>query len=59
MERDIILEGTRAGPAPTVLMDGSRRPRGIIETTQVEIMSFGAVTEEMAHTYGEGKRTAE
>jgi uncharacterized protein YhfF len=45
--------------ALSVLLDGSRRPRGIVETTQVEIMPFGAITEEMAHAYGEGERTVE
>jgi uncharacterized protein YhfF len=42
-----------------VLLDGSRRPRGIVETTQIEIMPFGAITEEMARAYGEGERTVE
>ena len=42
-----------------VLVDGSRQPRGIIETTRVEIMPFGAITEEMARAYGEGERTVE
>ena len=42
-----------------VLLDGSQRPRGIVETTRVEIMPFGAITEEMARAYGEGERTVE
>ena len=42
-----------------VLLDGSQRPRGIVETTRVEILPFGAITEEMARAYGEGKRTVE
>jgi uncharacterized protein YhfF len=42
-----------------VLLDGSQRPHGIVETTQVEIMPFGAITEEMARAYGEGERTVE
>ena len=42
-----------------MLLDGSRRPRGIVETTRVEIMPFGAITEEMACAYGEGERTVE
>jgi uncharacterized protein YhfF len=42
-----------------VLLDGSRRPRGIVETTRVEIMPFGSITEEMARAYGEGERTVE
>jgi uncharacterized protein YhfF len=45
--------------ALAVLLDGSRRPRGIVETTRVEIMPFGAITEEMARAYGEGDRTVE
>jgi uncharacterized protein YhfF len=45
--------------ALSVLLDGSRRPRGIVETTRVEIMSLGAITEEMARAYGEGERTVE
>jgi uncharacterized protein YhfF len=45
--------------ALSVLLDGSRRPRGIVETTRVEIMPFGAITEEMARAYGEGERTIE
>jgi uncharacterized protein YhfF len=45
--------------ALAVLLDGSRRPRGIVETTRVEIMPFGAITEEMAYAYGEGERTVE
>lgn len=40
-----------------VLLDGSRRPRGIIETTRVEIMPFTAITEQMARAYGEGEQT--
>jgi uncharacterized protein YhfF len=42
-----------------VLLDGSQRPRGIVETTRVEIMPIGAITEEMARAYGEGERTVE
>jgi uncharacterized protein YhfF len=42
-----------------VLLDGSQTPRGIVETTRVEIMPFAAVTEEMARAYGEGQRTVE
>jgi uncharacterized protein YhfF len=45
--------------ALSVLLDGSRRPRGIGETTRVEIMPLGAITEEMARAYGEGERTVE
>ena len=42
-----------------VLVDGAKRPRGIVETTRVEIMPFGAITDEMARAYGEGERTVE
>jgi uncharacterized protein YhfF len=45
--------------ALSVLLDGSRRPRGIVETTRVEIMPFAAITEAMARAYGEGDRTVE
>jgi uncharacterized protein YhfF len=45
--------------ALAVLLDGSRQPRGIVETTRVEIMPFGAITEEMARAYGEGEQTVE
>jgi uncharacterized protein YhfF len=45
--------------ALAVLLDGSQRPRGIVETTQVEITPFGAITEEMARAYGEGERTVD
>ena len=40
-----------------VLLDGARRPRGILETRCVQIMPFGAVTEEAARAYGEGEQT--
>ncbi len=42
-----------------VLLDGSRQPRAIIETTKVKIMPFGSITPEMARAYGEGERTVE
>ena len=42
-----------------MLVDGLRRPRGIVETTRVEIMPFATITEEMARAYGEGERTVE
>ena len=44
--------------ALSVLLDGARRPRGIVETTRVEIMPLQSITEEMAQAYGEGERTA-
>lgn len=40
-----------------VLLDGGGRPRGIVETTRVEAMPFGAVDAAFAHAYGEGRRT--
>jgi uncharacterized protein YhfF len=43
--------------ALSVLLDGASRPRGIVETTRVEIMPFKTITEDMAHDYGEGERT--
>jgi uncharacterized protein YhfF len=45
--------------ALSVLLDGARRPRGIVETTRVEIMPFKAINEDMAQDYGEGERTAD
>ena len=45
--------------ALSVLVDGAGRPRGIVETTRVEIMPFGAISEEMAQDYGEGERTVD
>jgi uncharacterized protein YhfF len=41
------------------LLDGLERPCGIVETIRVEVMPFGAITEEMALAYGEGERTVE
>jgi uncharacterized protein YhfF len=43
--------------ALSVLLDGSRRPRAIVETTRVEVMPFSAVDASFARAYGEGKRT--
>jgi uncharacterized protein YhfF len=45
--------------ALSVLVDGAGRPRGIVETTRVEIMPFRTINEEMAQDYGEGERTAD
>jgi uncharacterized protein YhfF len=45
--------------ALSVLLDGSRTPRAIVETTKVEIMPFGSMTDEMARAYGEGEQTVE
>lgn len=45
--------------ALSVLLDGARKPRGVVETTRVLVMPFNAVTDEMAHDYGEGDRTVE
>jgi uncharacterized protein YhfF len=43
--------------ALSVLVDGAGRPRGIVETTRVEIMPFRTINAEMAQDYGEGERT--
>jgi len=43
--------------ALSVLIDGRRRPVGIVETTAVETVRFRDVTEQMAKAYGEGERT--
>lgn len=43
--------------ALSVLLDGRRRPVGIVETIGVESVRFRDVTEPMAHAYGEGERT--
>jgi uncharacterized protein YhfF len=43
--------------ALSVLLDGQSRMRAIIETERVEIISFGAVDESLAWSYGEGDRT--
>ena len=45
--------------ALSVLLDGSRIPRGIVETTRVDIIRFGSVDARLAHAYGEGPRTLE
>ncbi len=45
--------------ALSVLLDGSRIPRGIVETTRIAIIRFGSVDAELAHAYGEGPRTLE
>lgn len=43
--------------ALSVLLDGSGRPRAIVETERVEIMPFGEVDASFARAYGEGDRT--
>ena len=45
--------------ALSVLLNGARRARAIVETTRVEIMPFEAISESMAQAYGEGERTAD
>ncbi len=45
--------------ALSVLIDGSRVPRGIVQTNRIEIMRFGAANAELARDYGEGPRTLE
>lgn len=42
-----------------VLLNGAGQPRGVVETARVEILPFGAVTDDMARAYGEGERTVE
>lgn len=43
--------------ALSVLLDGRRRPVGIVETVGVETVRFRDITTEMASAYGEGERT--
>lgn len=43
--------------ALSVLLDGQRRPVGIVQTMGVETIRFRDVTQEMARAYGEGERT--
>jgi uncharacterized protein YhfF len=43
--------------ALSVLLDGRRRPVGIVETSRVETVRFREVNEAMARAYGEGERT--
>jgi uncharacterized protein YhfF len=45
--------------ALSVLLDGAGTPRGIVETTRIEIMPFGSVDAAFARAYGEGERTLE
>ena len=42
-----------------MLLDGRRRPVGIVETIGVEKVRFRDVTQPMARAYGEGERTLE
>ena len=71
----LILEGTKTATsspfwaypdgripfvgALSVLLDGRRVPRGIVETGRIEIMRFGSVNAGLARDYGEGPRTLE
>jgi uncharacterized protein YhfF len=41
--------------ALSVLVDGAGRPRGIVETTRVEIMPFQAINEDGSRTMAKGK----
>lgn len=41
----------------SILLDGRGEPRAVIETTDVRIIAFDAVTAEHAHAEGEGDRT--
>lgn len=43
--------------ALSVLLDGQRRPRAIVETECVAIMPFASVDKDFAWAYGEGDRT--
>ena len=43
--------------ALSVLLDGTARARGIVETERVKIMPFGKVDEDFVYAYGEGDRT--
>ena len=43
--------------ALSVLIDGARRPRGIVETTRIRIMRLGEADAAFARDYGEGERT--
>ena len=45
--------------ALSVLLDGADRPRGIVETTRVQLVEFSAVDADFAYEYGEGPRTLE
>jgi uncharacterized protein YhfF len=45
--------------ALSVLLDGRKCARAIVETTRVEVMSFGSIDEKFAWAYGEGDRTLE
>jgi uncharacterized protein YhfF len=44
--------------ALSVLVDGARRPRAIVETTRVDILPFQEIDEDRAQEYGE-ERTAD
>jgi uncharacterized protein YhfF/enamine deaminase RidA (YjgF/YER057c/UK114 family) len=51
-------------PAPSIgdysiIYDGSRTPRCIIETTSLHVAPLGAVTDDFAHREGEGDRSRE
>ena len=41
----------------SILLDGSGRPRALIRTTSVEVLPFGAVTEDQARAEGEDDRS--
>lgn len=41
----------------SILLDGSGQPRALIRTTSVEVLPFGAVTEDQAHAEGEDDRS--
>lgn len=43
--------------ALSVVLDGSGRPRGVVETLRKELRPFGSADEAFAAAYGEGDRT--
>ncbi|MHA6531021.1 ASCH domain-containing protein [Paenibacillus sp. BAC0078] len=58
------LNEVRGVPLPfigghSILLDSNGEPRGIIETTKVEIVPFAEVTAEFAYSEGEDDRTLE
>jgi uncharacterized protein YhfF len=58
------LNEARGTPLPfagglSVLLDSTGQPRGIIETTKVEIVPFAEVTAEFAYSEGEDDRSLE
>lgn len=46
-----------AAGALSIILDGQQQPRALIETTAVEVVSFGEVSQAHAAAEGEGDRT--